>query len=156
MLVESENVMIPNLAWQTIYLAAFLRLEHKLVFGFGCCRHFDFFLFNSLWTSSPKWLTVTFSLIYVALRTWYLAWEHFVALLLVLLPSFSVNGNSAWELIVLQGSCSYPGRLRWFCNPECSPVPYLTCRVESSILFWWGLAGVVVRVAGERSCLLVI
>lgn len=86
--------MIPNLAWQTIYLAAFLRLEHKLVFGFGCCRHFDFFLFNSLWTSSPKWLTVTFSLIYVTLRTWYLAWEHFVALPLVLLPSFSVNGNS--------------------------------------------------------------
>lgn len=79
-----------------------------------------------------------------------------MALPLVLLSSFSVNGNSACELLVLQGSCSYPGSLRRFCNPDCSPVPYLTCRVESNILFWWGLAGGMVRIARERSCLLVI
>lgn len=65
MLVELENVMIPNLARQTIYLAAFLRLEHKLVLGFGYFRHLDFSLFSNLWVSSPKRLAVTFSLIHV-------------------------------------------------------------------------------------------
>lgn len=75
---------------------------------------------------------------------------------LVLLPSFSVDGNYACELLVLQGSCTYPGHLRWFCNPACLPVPGLTCRVESNSLLWWRLADGVVRVAGENSCLLVI
>ena len=67
MLPELENVMIPNLARQSISLVAFLRLEHKLVFGFGRCRHVGFSRVGSVWISSLQWLAEALSLLYTVL-----------------------------------------------------------------------------------------
>lgn len=129
MLVELENVMIPNLARQTIYLAAFLRLEHKLVLGFGYCRHLDFSLFSNLWISSPKVIGSDLQRNSCGLwpkQSW---WPVLFAFLL----SFSIKGNpTPCTVDFLSCRAALLLQIVWYDsgNRECSTVQYWTCRGE--------------------------
>lgn len=134
MLVELGNVMIPDLAWQTIFLAAFLRLEHKLVFGFGCCRHFDFSLLNNLWIFFPQ-MAVTYSLICMILNVFGPSKAGGQGHSFFL--SFSRKGNPTlnFGLLVLQNSFTFLDSLRWFWNSKYSTVQYSACRRESKVSY---------------------